>query len=179
MNQHAEFRAKREYRYVEDMLREAAAAAAREPIVPPEPAPAAPPEATPLDIFATFTRVVIGSFFLAKSAGLVLAGNALHQVFAAGLIPGTFIWVSVGFEFLAAFCVLIGFQTVLAASVLAVHVFWSSYLFNYDPGNLPALHLFWKDFSMVMGLFIVILLSRYGAGLDRLSKATALRGLRD
>lgn len=113
-----------------------------------------------IEIFQAFGRMVIGSYFIAKSSGLILDSGTAEIVFSSGTIPGYLILGSLVLEFIAAFFVLIGYQTAMSAGVLALYVFWTSFIFNYIPGDMDAISIFWKDLAMVGGLIMVIAFSR-------------------
>jgi len=107
------------------------------------------------DLGFAFARIVIGSYFIAKSCGLVFDPYGLDQLFNAGLIPATILWTSLAFEFCAAFCIMVGYHTRVAALVLGIHVFWTSFVFNYDPSDQIAISLFWKDLALIGGLIMI------------------------
>lgn len=107
-------------------------------------------------LFHLFGRTVIGAYFLAQAAGLIAAHRTFDEAAIAGDLPLMLYWANFGFQALAAAAIIVGFQTMLAASVLAVHVVWTSWLFNFDPSSAPAMALFWKDVAMVGGLLVVI-----------------------
>ncbi|MGG7644527.1 DoxX family protein [Rhodovulum sp. YNF3179] len=106
-------------------------------------------------LFSALGRIVIGSYFVAKSCGLIVDPNGVAEAFSAGMVPGFFVIASVIFEFTAAFMVMVGFQTRIAASVLALHVFWTAFIFTYVPGDAAAISHFWRDLAMVGGLLMV------------------------
>lgn len=101
-------------------------------------------------------RAVIASYFLAKSVGLVFDPNSFDAVFAATPIPEYFRWPEMMFQFAAAGFILVGFQTRLAASLLGIHLFWSSFIFNYVPGDAVAISAFWKDIALIGGLLLLV-----------------------
>lgn len=107
-------------------------------------------------LFHLFGRTVIGAYFLAQAAGLITADRTFDEAALAGDLPLVLYWANFGFQALAAAAIIVGFQTRLAASVLTVHVVWTSWLFNFDPSSSAAMALFWKDVAMVGGLLVVI-----------------------
>ncbi len=119
------------------------------------------PQATPerlagAALFHLFGRAVIGAYFLAQASGLIAAERAFDDAAIAGDLPLMLYWANFGFQAIAAAAIIVGFQTILAASVLAVHVVWTSWLFNFDPSAASTMTLFWKDVAMVGGLLVVI-----------------------
>lgn len=112
-------------------------------------------------------RLVIASFFIAKPVGFILDPNSLEAVFARlPLLPDYFTWPNQMFQFVAAMFILLGFQTRLAAALLAIHVFWSSFILNYAPGDPVAIAFFWKDLALMSGLMLVFSHGRGGYALD-------------
>lgn len=118
------------------------------------------------DLFELFGRVVIGTYFIAQSSGIILASGTLPELAAAGAMPVMLFWGSFGFQFVAALAVILGFQTAIAAAVLTVHVLWTSFLLNFEPGNGASLALFWKDVAMAGGLLMVMSVRRSAFSVD-------------
>lgn len=114
----------------------------------------------------TIARVIIASYFLAKSIGLIFDPNSFDIVFASTPIPEYFRWPEMTFQFAAALFILVGFQTRLAAALLAMHVFWSSFIFNYVPGDPVAISAFWKDLALIGGLIMLFSHGRGALALD-------------
>lgn len=106
-------------------------------------------------------RVLIASYFMSRAAGLIIDPASMNQFLAVSDVPDYLRWPNAGFEFLAAFAIMIGFQTRTAAALLALYVFWSSFILNYTPGNAYAIGAFWRDLAMIGGL---LLLFSHGRG---------------
>jgi len=114
----------------------------------------------------TAARIVIGSFFIGKAVGIVADPNGMGQYLVLGETPGYLVWSNIAFEFVAAFSIIIGLQTRLAAGLLALYLFWSSYILNYSPGNVDAIGAFWSDLAMIGGLLLLISHGRAGYSVD-------------
>lgn len=128
------------------------------------------------DIAHLVARVVIASFFIAKSVGFIIDPNSLEAVFARlPLLPDYFTWPNQMFQFVAAMFILLGFQTRLAAALLAIHVFWSSFILNYAPGDPVAIAFFWKDLALMAGLMMVVSHGRGKYALDNYLDAREAR----
>ncbi|MBZ0130051.1 MAG: DoxX family protein [Rhodobacteraceae bacterium] len=106
-------------------------------------------------------RVLIASYFMSRAAGLIIDPASMNQFLAVSDVPDYLRWPNAGFEFLAAFAIMIGFQTRTAAALLALYVFWSSFILNYAPGDAYAIGAFWRDLAMIGGL---LLLFSHGRG---------------
>ncbi len=50
---------------------------------------------------------------------------------------------------------MIGFQTLTAAALLALYLFWSSFILNYSHGDPYAIGAFWRDLAMIGGLLML------------------------
>jgi len=101
-------------------------------------------------------RFLIASYYIASATGLTHNPSAMTGAFAGEALPAHFLWPDIGFQILAASFILLGFQTRLAAALLALHVFWSTFILNFQPGVAEALGLFWKDLVIVGGLLMII-----------------------
>lgn len=107
------------------------------------------------DLAHPTARILIASYFMAKSVGLVLDPNSMHLMFAANAVPEYVKWPHIGFEFVAAAAIMIGFHTRLAAALLSLHLFWTSFIINYVPGDAIALGAFWRDLALIGGLLML------------------------
>jgi len=106
-------------------------------------------------------RVLIASYFLANSLGLISDPNSMTHFLSNSSIPDFLRWPSVAFECLAALAIMIGFQTRQTSVMLALYVFWSSFILNYTPGDPVAIGAFWRDLASIGGL---LLLYSHGRG---------------
>lgn len=122
---------------------------------------AAQPNGTPdatlyLEASNLGARFLIATYYIASASGLTHNPSAMTGAFAGEALPSYFLWPDIGFQILAASFILLGFQTRLAAALLALHVFWSTFILNFQPGVAEALGLFWKDLVIVGGLLMII-----------------------
>lgn len=106
-------------------------------------------------------RILIASYFLAKALGLIFDPTGMAQFLAISDVPDHLRWPNAGFEAMAAIAIMIGFQTRMAAALLALYVFWTSFILNYVPGDDYLLGAFWRDLAMIGGL---LLLFSHGRG---------------
>lgn len=106
-------------------------------------------------------RVLIASYFMAKAGGLIIDPTGMEQFLAVSNVPDYLMWPNAGFELMAAFAIMVGFQTRTAAALLALYLFWSSFILNYQPGDPYAIGAFWRDLAMIGGL---LLLFSHGRG---------------
>lgn len=113
------------------------------------------------DLATAIARVLIASFFIAVASGAVLDPSAIIKTNALAGMPDYLRWPSAGFEILAAVSIMVGFQTRMSVALLALYVFWSSFIFNYIPSNELAIGSFWRDLAMIGGL---LMLFAHGTG---------------
>lgn len=126
-------------------------------------------------LFQLFGRILIGSYFLAQALGLITVDRSVEEAALSGEIPLALYWSNFGFQAVAALAIMIGFQAMIAAAVLSIHVLWTSYLVNYDPASAAAMAVFWKDVAMVGGLVLVIAAGRGTLGLDGMQRTEPAR----
>jgi putative oxidoreductase len=100
-------------------------------------------------------RVLIASFYLAAALGLIVDPNSLAAVFKNSILPDYFRWPDLWIQLAAALAILVGYQTRTAALLLAIHIFWSSFIVNYVNGDFDTISAFWKDLAMIGGLIMV------------------------
>ena len=100
-------------------------------------------------------RVLIASYFIASAMGLIHDMNGMARFEAMAALPAYLSWPNYGFELVAALSILVGFQTRMAVALLAIYVFWSSFIFNYSPGDHMAIGAFWRDLGTIGGLLMI------------------------
>lgn len=113
------------------------------------------------DLATAMARILIASYFISVSLGFVLDPNGFIKHEALTTMPNYLRWPNSAFELVAAISILVGFQTRMAVALLALYVFWSSFIFNYVPGNSAAIGAFWRDLAMIGGL---LMLFAHGTG---------------
>ena len=120
------------------------------------------------EIAHAVARVLIASYFLALTLNLVVDPSGMGQFLANAAMPDYMRWPNTGFEFLAALAILVGFQTRTASALLALYVFWSSFILNYRPGDEVAMGAFWRDLAMIGGLLMLFSHGRGRYAIDNL-----------
>ncbi len=100
-------------------------------------------------------RVLIASYFIAAGGGVIVDPNSMGRFLSLSAVPGYLIWPNAAFQIVAALAILVGFQTRLASALLALYLFWSSFILNYVPGDPLALGAFWRDLAMIGGLLML------------------------
>ncbi len=113
-------------------------------------------------------RVLISSYFMAKAIGLIIDPTSMEQFLAVSNVPDYLTWPNAGFELMAALAIMVGFQTRTAAALLALYLFWSSFILNYQPGDAHAIGAFWRDLAMIGGLLMLFSHGRGRYALDNL-----------
>ncbi len=98
-------------------------------------------------------RLLVVSYFIALALGLI-KGTDL-AVLAAPFMPEVFakITSAVGVIGLAAM-ILFGYHRRLAALLLAIVLFWCSYLASLSPSGLEDIGSFWRDLALIGALLL-------------------------
>jgi putative oxidoreductase len=120
------------------------------------------------DLGHASARVLIASYFVARSIGLIVDPASMGQFLAVSNVPDYLLWPNAGFELIAALAIMLGFQTRMAAALLALYLFWSSFILNYVPGDPIAIGAFWRDLAMIGGLLMLCSHGRGRYALDNL-----------
>ncbi len=118
-------------------------------------------------------RILIASYFLARASGMIIDPNGMGQFLAEAAVPDYLRWPNAGFELLAALAILIGFQTRMAAALLALYLFWSSFILNYNPGDAVAIGAFWRDLALIGALLMLFSHGRGRYAIDNLIEGLA------
>ena len=96
------------------------------------------------------TRILILSYFIALATGLI-GGAEISRLAAPFLAPDLARYVTGGLVLALSLLVLIGMFRRPAALVLALMVFWSSYITLFSNGDING---FWRDLALIGGLLI-------------------------
>lgn len=95
-------------------------------------------------------RIVIASYFLAVSTGLI--PGTVAWPLTAPFLPEPYAGLAgKAAIFLTAYLVLVGVWLRVSALLLATLLFWSSYIANAGTGNLEA---FWRDLALIGALIL-------------------------
>jgi len=121
------------------------------------------------------SRILIASYFIAKSCGLVVDAEGNELVLMAPLPDSIYSAFDTGFVFVTAYALMIGYRTRTAALMLALYVFWTSFVVNYTIGETPMLSAFWRDLALIGGLLMTSIHSQAHATVRRRRKGTAMR----
>jgi uncharacterized membrane protein YphA (DoxX/SURF4 family) len=122
---------------------------------------------------ANLIRIVIASYFLALGAG-VIPGTDVSALFSAVLPAPWAALLSGGLVFGLAYLVLVGVWLRPAALLLALVMFWASYISAAQAGFGPQLGSFWRDMALIAALILTYAETDPRAR----SRRSALRSLR-
>ncbi|CAN0577593.1 unnamed protein product, partial [Ectocarpus sp. 12 AP-2014] len=99
---------------------------------------------------ATVTRLLVVSFFIALSLGLIEGADI--KLLATPFFPETIALYSMRTLVMAlSIMILAGLWRRPAALVLALIVFWPAYISLYNGGDVSA---FWRDLALIGGLIM-------------------------
>jgi len=102
----------------------------------------------------TLFRIVIAFYFVAVSLGLI-AGTGATPLANAYLSPEPAALIGRSAFFILGYLVLTGIWLRPAAMILAVILFWSSYIAHFAPGATAPPSGFWPDLIMVAALIFI------------------------
>lgn len=100
-------------------------------------------------------RMLIASYFIARVLGLSVAAAGDEMVPFRDLPGDHTALLAEGVLLVLSLALFFGVQVRLAALLLAVHLFWTSFLMNYLIGEMPMLNAFWRDLALVGALTLV------------------------
>ena len=99
---------------------------------------------------STITRLLVVSFFIALSLGLIEGADI--KLLATPFLPEDLaLLVMRGLMLALSVMVLVGFYRRPAALILALIVFWPAYMSLYGGGDVSA---FWRDLALIGGLIM-------------------------
>jgi uncharacterized membrane protein YphA (DoxX/SURF4 family) len=102
---------------------------------------------------ANLIRILIASYFIALGVGII-PGTDISALFAA-VLPAPYAGLLAGgVVFALAYLVLIGAWLRPAALLLALVVFWSSYISVSNMGFAEQLGSFWRDMALIAALIL-------------------------
>lgn len=98
-------------------------------------------------------RLLIASYFIGTASGIVPFESGREM--AAMLLPKEYSeFFFSAFMFTTSYLILIGRQIRVAALLLALFVFWSSYMASFGPYRTLGLEEFWRDLALIGGLLL-------------------------
>jgi uncharacterized membrane protein YphA (DoxX/SURF4 family) len=98
-------------------------------------------------------RLLIASYFIGAATGIVPFSSGREM--AAILLPDAYAGFGYSaFMFTTSYLILMGRQIRAAALLLAVFVFWSSFLASFGPNRTLGLEEFWRDLALISGLLL-------------------------
>lgn len=98
-------------------------------------------------------RILISSYFIAASLGLISGTNG--TALAGALLPEPYAhYLGTLTVFGLAYLVLTGMWLRPAALLLALTIFWSSYIINFGAAGELKIGNFWRDLALIGALFL-------------------------
>lgn len=98
-------------------------------------------------------RLLIVSYFMALALGLIKGADL--SVLAAPFLPAMFAKIVSGLGVLGlSAMILFGYHRRLAALLLAIILFWCSYLTSVSPAGLEDIGSFWRDLALIGALLL-------------------------
>lgn len=101
----------------------------------------------------TVLRNLIASYFIAVALGII-SGTNLALLFSAVLPAPLDAAFAAGMVFILAFMVMLAVYTRVAALILALMMFYASYLMMVELGVEQELGSFWRDLALIAALLL-------------------------
>ena len=116
-------------------------------------------------------RILIASYFLAIATGLV-SDPVSHNFLPHVMDAETATLLTTLYLFPTAFLVMVGYAVRPAALLLAVYLFWASFVHFYHAPAAGALAVFWQNVALLAGLTLVAITKPGGSRGMRLRHRT-------
>lgn len=107
-------------------------------------------------LFATAGRVLIAAIFVISGIGKIGAYEGTQAFMASMGVPGAMLPLVIAFEIGAGLAVILGFQTRIAAFLLAGFSLVTAVLFHGNLGDQMQSILFWKNVAIAGGFLFVV-----------------------
>jgi|TARA_B100001063_G_C16659180_1_gene500067 putative oxidoreductase len=101
------------------------------------------------------SRIFISSVFLFSAANKILQYEATVQFMEGFNIPGILLIPTIIFEIILPILIIIGYQTKLAAGILALFCLATGFIFHFDLANQMETVALLKNFGLAGGLFFL------------------------
>ncbi len=103
-----------------------------------------------------FGRLIVASYFAARGLGLVIEPGTMEALVREMPVAPLLAVANSAFLVTCAIFIALGIHTRFAALLLALYLFWSSYIFNFIGVRPPNLVAFWKDLALIGGLMMLV-----------------------
>lgn len=107
-------------------------------------------------LFATSGRLLIAAIFVIAGVGKIGAYEGTQAYMAAMGVPGAMLPLVIAFEIGVGLAVILGFQTRVAAFLLAGFSLVTAVLFHGNLGDQMQSILFWKNVAIAGGFLFVV-----------------------
>jgi putative oxidoreductase len=113
------------------------------------------------DISILAARVLLGALFIVAGLGKLADVQGFAGYMASGGVPAVLAWPVILVEILGGIAILVGFQTRLAALLLAAFSIVAAVLYHFVPADQMQMTMFLKNFAIAGGF---LALANIGAG---------------
>ncbi len=107
------------------------------------------------------SRILLAALFLLSGVGKLGAYSATGAYMASVGVPAALLPIVIGLEIGGAIAIIVGWQTRIAAFLLAGFAIISALIFHTHFADQIQMIMFWKNVSIAGGLLLLVL---YGAG---------------
>ena len=102
-------------------------------------------------------RIFISSIFLFSGVNKIFQYDGTIQWMEQGGVPGVFLVPTIVLEIIAPFLIIIGYQTRLAAGLLALFCIATGLIFHFDLSNQMQIIALLKNLALTGGLLFLII----------------------
>jgi putative oxidoreductase len=113
------------------------------------------------DVSLLAARVLLGALFIVAGLGKLADVQGFAGYMASGGVPTFLAWPVILVEVLGGIAILVGFQTRVAALVLAAFTVAAAVLYHFAPADQMQMTMFLKNFAIAGGF---LALANIGAG---------------
>jgi putative oxidoreductase len=113
------------------------------------------------DVSLLAARVLLAALFIMAGLGKLADVQGFAGYMASGGVPAFLAWPVILLEILGGLAILVGFQTRVAALVLAAFTILAAVLYHFAPADQMQMTLFLKNFAIAGGF---LALANIGAG---------------
>jgi putative oxidoreductase len=110
-----------------------------------------------LSYAAPLARLLMSAIFITSGAQKITAYAGTQGYMAAMGVPGGLLPLVIAVELLGGLALLVGFQTRIAAFLLAGFTVIAGVLFHFQPAEQMQMIMFWKNIAIAGGLLSFVL----------------------
>jgi len=123
------------------------------------------------NVAAPVGRILLALMFVSAGFSKIGSYAGMQGFMESGGVPGALLPLVIALEILGGLAIILGWQTRIAAVVLAGFTLLATLLFHFDLGDQVQSLLFWKNVSIAGGLLMLFALGAGPYSLDNRQRA--------